>query len=199
MPSPYQLISSTILMLSNQYFIFLVYSLPDTSRELFHISSSGSDGKECACNERDQGLIPVLARSPGEENGNPVQNSCLENSKDRGAWRATVHGIAKSQTALGDYTFTFFSLLKPPLSSLSLSHLTALNFLSPPHSSTYFQKVYPHLEFPPVITKVSTLSSIHMPDSPLVHLLKSITYVILLLINHNNFLISDGSFPLPYK
>ena len=36
-----------------------------------------------------------LGRSPGEENGNPVQYSCLENSMDRGAWQATVHGLAK--------------------------------------------------------------------------------------------------------
>ena len=39
-----------------------------------------------------------LGGSSGEGNGNPLQYSCLENSKDRGAWRATVHGIAKSQT-----------------------------------------------------------------------------------------------------
>ena len=39
-------------------------------------------------------------RSPGEGNGNPLQYSCLENSMDRGAWWATVHGVAKSQTRL---------------------------------------------------------------------------------------------------
>ena len=43
------------------------------------------------------GSIPELKRSPGEENGNPLQHSCLENSMDRGAWRATVHGVAKSR------------------------------------------------------------------------------------------------------
>ena len=43
-------------------------------------------------------LIPGLGRSLGEEDGNPLQYSCLENSIDRGAWRATVHGVAKSQT-----------------------------------------------------------------------------------------------------
>ena len=41
-------------------------------------------------------------RSPGEENGNPLQFSCLENSMDRGAWRATVYGVTKSQTQLSD-------------------------------------------------------------------------------------------------
>ena len=49
---------------------------------------------------RDVGLIPGLGRSPGKGNGNPLQYSCLENSMDRGAWWATVHGDAKSQTRL---------------------------------------------------------------------------------------------------
>ena len=44
------------------------------------------------------GLIPGSGRSPGEGNGNPLQYSCLENSKDRGAWWATVHGVTRSQT-----------------------------------------------------------------------------------------------------
>ena len=43
------------------------------------------------------GLILVSGRSPGEGNGNPLQYSCLENSMDRGAWRAIVHGVAESQ------------------------------------------------------------------------------------------------------
>ena len=48
----------------------------------------------------DTGSIPGLGRSPGEGNGNPLPYSCLENPMDRGAWRATVHGVAKSQTRL---------------------------------------------------------------------------------------------------
>ena len=47
---------------------------------------------------RDVGSIPGLGRSPGEENGNLLQHSCLGNPMDRGAWWATVHGAAKSQT-----------------------------------------------------------------------------------------------------
>ena len=47
---------------------------------------------------RDTGSIPGLGRSPGKGNGNSVQYSCLENSMDRGAWQATVHGAAKSGT-----------------------------------------------------------------------------------------------------
>ena len=46
-------------------------------------------------NEGDAGLIPGSRRYPGEGNGNPLQYSCLENSMDRGAWCATVHGVAK--------------------------------------------------------------------------------------------------------
>ena len=53
-----------------------------------------------AGNARDMGLIPGLGRYPGERNGNALQYSCLENSMDRGAWRATVHGVSKSQTRL---------------------------------------------------------------------------------------------------
>ena len=56
---------------------------------------------------RSLGPVPGLGRSPGEGNGNPLQYSCLENSMDRGAWRATVYGVAKSQTQLSDLTFTF--------------------------------------------------------------------------------------------
>ena len=47
-------------------------------------------------NAGDLGLIPGSGRSPGEENGNPFQSSCLGNSMDRGAWWATVHGVSKS-------------------------------------------------------------------------------------------------------
>ena len=50
----------------------------------------------------DVGSIPELGRSPGEGSGYPLQNSCLENSMDRGAWQATVHGATKSWTRLSD-------------------------------------------------------------------------------------------------
>ena len=64
----------------------------------------GSEVKVSASNVGDPGLIPGLGRSPGEGNGNPLQYSCLENSMDGGAWQATVHGVAKSQTRLSDFT-----------------------------------------------------------------------------------------------
>jgi len=66
-----------------------------------------SDGKESACNERDLGTIPGSGRSPGEGTVYPLHFSCLENSMDRGACKATVHGVAKSQTWLSDLYFHF--------------------------------------------------------------------------------------------
>ena len=71
------------------------------------MTNCGSEVKASARNARDLGSIPGLGRSPGEGTGNPLQNSCLENPMDRGAWWATVHRVAKSQTRLSDFTFTF--------------------------------------------------------------------------------------------
>ena len=67
----------------------------------------GSDGKESACNAGDPDSIPELGRSPGEGKGYPLQYSGLENSMDRGAWQATVHGNAKSWKGLSDLDFHF--------------------------------------------------------------------------------------------
>ena len=53
---------------------------------------------------RDMGLIPGMERFLGIGNGNPLQYSCLENSMDRGTWRATVHGVAESWTQLSTHT-----------------------------------------------------------------------------------------------
>ena len=57
----------------------------------------GSDGKESACNAGDLGLIPGSGISPGEGKGYLLHYSCLENSKDRGAWQATVHGVGSQR------------------------------------------------------------------------------------------------------
>ena len=54
----------------------------------------GSDSKESVCSARDPGSIPGSERSPGEGKGYPLQYPCLGNPMDRGAWRATVHGVA---------------------------------------------------------------------------------------------------------
>ena len=75
-------------------------------------------------------MIPGSGRSPGEGNGSPLQYSCLKNSMDRGAWKATVHGVKKSWTRLSNYTFTF-----KPLKDQTLT-MTAWCF---PHPSSSFQ------------------------------------------------------------
>ena len=76
------------------------------SRDILLVEFSGfpgdSDGKESICNARDSGSTPGSGRRPGKGHGYPLQCSCLENSLDRGAWRATIHGIAKSWTQLRD-------------------------------------------------------------------------------------------------
>ena len=65
-----------------------------------------SVAKESTCNAGDPGLILESGRSPGEGNGYPLQYSGLENSMDRRAWWATVHGVAKSWTRLRNLHFT---------------------------------------------------------------------------------------------
>ena len=88
-----------------------------TKVNFFHLLSvfslgfpGGLDSKESTCNAVDLGSVPELGRSLGKGNGNPLQYSCLENPKDRGAWWATVHRVAKSWTQLSDSHFLFFFL-----------------------------------------------------------------------------------------
>ena len=84
----------------------------------FSFHPGGSDSKEPACNAGDSGSIPGSGRSPGGENGNPLQYSCLGNSLDRGVKWATVHKES-DKTNARDFCF-FHSLLffssPPPLS-----------------------------------------------------------------------------------
>ena len=61
-----------------------------------------AQGKESACNAGNLGLILRLGISTGEENGNSLQHSCLENPMDRGAWWVAGHGVAKSGIQLSD-------------------------------------------------------------------------------------------------
>ena len=62
----------------------------------------GSVVKNLPANAGDAGSIPGSGRSPGGGNGKPLQNCCLENPMDRGAWQATVYGVAKSWIQLSD-------------------------------------------------------------------------------------------------
>ena len=92
----------------------------------FYLSTSpvAQDGKASTYNAKDPGSIPGWGGSPGEGNGNPLQYSCLENPTNREAWRATVHGVAKSRSRLSDFTSFLFSL---GLSSLRVGD-TTVNF-----------------------------------------------------------------------
>ena len=76
---------------------------PSLPLEYTHTSTlvgfpNSSPGKESACNVGDLGSITGLGRSPAEENGNPLQYSCLQNPTGREAWQATVHGVTDSDT-----------------------------------------------------------------------------------------------------
>ena len=85
---------------SSKHFVMLFgYTVP---LDAFQGFPGGSDGKESACPAGDWSLIPRSGRSPGEGNGCPLQYACLENSMDRGAWQATVCGVAKSWTLLSN-------------------------------------------------------------------------------------------------
>ena len=79
----------------------------------------GSDGKESACHAGDSGSILGSGRSPGEGNSYPLQYSCLENSMDRGAWWAVVHGVTKSGTQLSHWHFHFLEVSASALRTCS--------------------------------------------------------------------------------
>ena len=64
----------------------------------------GSVVKNLPVNAGDEGLIPGSGRSPGGGHGNSIQYPCMENSKDRGGWQATIHGVAESRKRLGNLT-----------------------------------------------------------------------------------------------
>ena len=81
--------------------------MPKTSGNYLGFTQS-SVGKESTCNAGNLGSIPGSGRSPGEGNGNPLQYSCLENPMDRGAWQATVPGVARVRQDLATKS-------KPPL------------------------------------------------------------------------------------
>ena len=90
------------LLLSNIYYFCYCFPFTCTRGKILSFPS-GARGKEPACQCRrltEVGSIPGWGRSPGGANGNPLQYSCLENPMDRGAWWATVCGVAKSRTGL---------------------------------------------------------------------------------------------------
>ena len=82
--------------------IYVLYTHTHTHTHTHSGFPGGSDGKESACNVRDPGLIPGWGRFPGGGHGNPLQYSCLENPKDRGAWRAVYSPWGRKETRLSD-------------------------------------------------------------------------------------------------
>ena len=112
-----------------------------TLRSTYPSFLGGSDGKEFACNAGDRGSISRLGRSPGGGNGNSFQYSCLGNPMDRGARRATVHGVTESDMTERLH-FHFLSVLK--WSSIS-SRRSSTWFLE---SVTLWSGSSEHGEFP---------------------------------------------------
>ena len=94
----------------------------------------GSDGRESACNGRDQGLIPESGRSPGEGNGNPLHYSCLKNSVDRGDWGLQSMGLQRVEPNWVTNTFTSLFIFWFPSGNLSSV------LVSPIYSNTIFTK-----------------------------------------------------------
>ena len=111
--------------------------------------AKSSEGKESACNAGDVGSICGLGRFPGEGIRNPLQYSCLGNPMDRGAWRTTVHGVAKYQTRLRSWACTEDpARLRLPAAprlltshGLSSSHSSFSSSLQAPH--TLFGECHP--------------------------------------------------------
>ena len=90
--------SRFILVIFNFFFCLFVRSAFFKYTALFVDLPRWLKGKESTCQAGDPGTIPGLGRFLGEGNGNPLQYSCLGNPVDRGAWRATVHGVTESYT-----------------------------------------------------------------------------------------------------
>ena len=90
-------------------------------------SPGASDGKESACNAEDPDSMPGSGRYPGEGNGNPLQYSCLENPRHRGAWWTTVYGVTKGRHYWGTNTFTSH---ETPTAYITLSGLNEKRSLS---------------------------------------------------------------------
>ena len=111
------------------------------------LSPGGSEGKESACSVGDLSLISGSGRSPREENGNPLQYSCLENPMDRGAWQATVHRVAKSQQ-LSNFTLMLLSC-----KSFIFIHEMVMGFLRLSEVGIFNREVIPSFSHDPSAVK----------------------------------------------
>ena len=119
-PGEFHGVSESQIQLSDFHFYFL--SHPSGCEVVFHCGfdlhfasdsqgfPGGSDGKEAACNVGELGLIPGLGRSPGEGMGTDSSILAWRICMDRGAWRATVHGVAKSRILLSEHSIMTHNL-----------------------------------------------------------------------------------------
>ena len=113
----------------------------------------GSAVKNPPANAGDTGSILGSGWFPEEGNGNPLQSSCLENPRDRGAWQATVHGVAKSWTRLNDWTHTHKHIdvdksrrIFPSLPGSLMLHT--------------YRQIHPHPPLPPILFSISKILSV---------------------------------------
>ena len=90
---------------------------------------SGKESISSAGDVRDVSLIPRSGRSPGGGNGDPLQYFCLENPRDRGAWQATVHGVAELDTTQRLILIPMFSSVSATCSSLLLGSIPLYKFI----------------------------------------------------------------------
>ena len=122
-------------------------------------------GKEFAFQVGDTGSIPQSGRSPGEGNGYHLQYSCLRNTTDRGTWRATVHGVAKSWAQLSDFTshFTNNILISSDWTTRIHTDLPAFTLVSSQsHHHPWTETEWPVIALnPPSNNPVFTMSSKH--------------------------------------
>ena len=139
----------------------------------------GSDGKASACNSGDPGSIPELGRSPGEENGNPLQYSCLENLMDRGAWQATVflpgksHGRRRSLVGYNRVRQNWMISHSLPLSFTLKNASQRVLIIYYSFNSLHFFSIF---KFPP--KEISYLIDLKLKEKWLEYFLKQHWYII---------------------
>ena len=151
----------------------MVHYVQNTSYHVWQVVEAwdgfpgGSDGKESTCNSGDLGSIPGLGRFPGEDNGYPFQYSCLENSTDRRAGRATVRGVAKSLMRLSDqHSLSEAQVMVAVITRLAIRF--SIRFYRKPNR-LFSQPNILNCLFTPLFSTIKSLFDIHRFPPPLTH------------------------------